>query len=105
VSGTLYWIANITSEPPDGNRPRYPLVIAEVDEAIPAIRRGTVTVIDDRRPGEGKMLALSNFSVFENRETHRLELSMSRYSASVDDPEKDPEGMYDADCYRYVIEV
>ena len=105
MTGTLYWIANITADPPDGNRPRYPLVIAEVDEAIPAIRRSTVTVIDDRRPGEGKMLALSNFSVFENRETHSLELYLSRYSASVDDPEKDPEGMYDADGYRYVIEV
>lgn len=106
VTGVLYWIANITAEPPDGNRPRYPLVIAEVDERrrVPAIRRGTVTVIDDRRPGEGKMLALSNFSVFENRETHWFELYLSRYSAAVDDPEKDPKGMYDADCYRYVIE-
>lgn len=105
VTGTLYWIANISSEPPDSGRPRYPLVIGEVDERIPAILRKTLTVIDDRLPGEGRMLALSNFSVLENRETHHLELYMSRYSPAVDDPAKDPKGMYDADCYRYVVEM
>ena len=35
--------------PPRANSPRYPLVIAEVDESIPALARSTVTPIDDRR--------------------------------------------------------
>lgn len=103
VSGTLYWLANICAELPDGNSPRYPLIIAEVEETIPAIKRNTVTVVDDRQPGEGKALSLSNFSVFENRETHHLELYMSRYAAKVDSYAEDPRAYYEADCYKYTL--
>ena len=46
----LYWLGNICATPPKGNSPRYPLVITEVDEAIPALRKATVTAIDDRAP-------------------------------------------------------
>jgi len=53
VTGKLYWIGNIIPEvPPPGDRRRYPLVIAEVDEAAPALKRHTVTVIDDRKPDQ-----------------------------------------------------
>ena len=89
VTGRLYWIGNVCAEPPRGNSPRYPLVIAEVDEILPALKRGTVSAIDDRRPGQGPEVQYSNFSLLEDRETHELELYLTDYGA-------DP-----ADCHRY----
>ena len=50
VTGRLYWIGNICTQPPEGNWPRYPLVIVEVDEKAAALKRSTVTAIDDRHP-------------------------------------------------------
>ena len=32
-NGILYWLVNITPEPPKANGPRYPLYIAQIDEA------------------------------------------------------------------------
>ena len=51
VTGKLYWLGNICPTPPSGNSPRYPLVIAEVDEAKAALKKATVTV--DRRSPAG----------------------------------------------------
>jgi hypothetical protein len=85
VNGKLYWFGNISPQPTAGNSPRYPLVVAEVEETIPALKRGTVTVIDDRKPGDRANLALSNFAVLENRETHDFEVFMTR----VGDPSGD----------------
>jgi hypothetical protein len=65
ITGKLYWIGNICATRPSGNSPRYPLVIAEVDEAIPALKRKTVTAIDDRRPGQGAGIQFSNFSLWK----------------------------------------
>jgi hypothetical protein len=67
----LYWI---------GNAPRYPLVIAEVDEATATLRKQTVTAIDDRDSEKHDFnYQLSNFSLLENRETHELELFLTTY--------------------------
>ena len=49
-NGKLYWLANITPEPPDGNSPRYPLYIAEIDEDRLAVRRDSLLLVDDRGP-------------------------------------------------------
>jgi hypothetical protein len=97
TTGTLYWIGNICPNPPSGNSPRYPLIIAEVDEALPALRKNTVTVIDDRRPNDGPNLQLSNFSLFENRETHDFELYLTRYGADPND------AWNSADAYKYTL--
>ena len=70
MSGKLYWIGNISAAPPSGNSPRYPLVIAEVDETIPALKKSTVTVIDDKQPGQTDAIQFSNFSLLEDRESH-----------------------------------
>ena len=79
-TGKLYWFGNICPEPSDGNRPRYPLYIAEVDERIPALRKDTLTVVDDRDPNtDTDAFQLSNFYVFENRETGKIELYLIRY--------------------------
>jgi len=78
-NGKLYWFGNICATPPVGNSPRYPLVIAEVDEQRAAIRRSSVTAIDDRQPHQPPELQFSNFSLLENRQTHAFELWLTQY--------------------------
>jgi len=99
-NGKLYWIGNICPEPPQGNMPRHPLVIAEVDETQPALIRETVTVVDTK--GEHEIahpyFQLSNFSAFENTQSGAVELYLTRYGES-------PEHWLKANAYRYVIDV
>ncbi len=98
TTGKLYWIGNISSAPPRGNSPRYPLVIAEVDEEIPAIRRDTVTLIDDRRKADSSELQLSNFSLLENRENQHLEIYLTRLG-------ENPADFWGADAYKYTLRL
>ena len=98
VTGKLYWIGNICGEPPKGNAPRYPLVIAEVDDASAAMKRETVTVIDDRSPAQSPAIQFSNFSLLENRETHHLELYLTTYGQ-----EANPRNWASADNYKYTV--
>ncbi len=77
-SGKLFWIGNIVPENPDGNRPRYPLQIAEVDQERRAIRKDTVSVIEDRREGDSPMVQFSNFRVYEDRRTGDFVLTLAR---------------------------
>jgi hypothetical protein len=100
VSSKLYWLGNICLTPPSGNSPRYPLVIAEVDEAQAAIRKATVTAIDDRGPGQSAHVQFSNFSLLEDRETHRLELHLTTYGQ-----EPNPADWATADNYRYLLKL
>ncbi|MDP6778834.1 MAG: sialidase family protein [Candidatus Latescibacteria bacterium] len=96
-TGKLYWVGNITPEPPEGNLPRRPLQIAEVDEAGPSLRKDTVTVVDDYNPDEdGPELQLSNFYLFEDRETGDLEMYMTRFG-------EDADHWLIANAYRYRI--
>jgi hypothetical protein len=95
-NGKLYWFGNICSDPPDGNWPRHPLIVAEVDENKVALKRSTVTAIDDQQPGQSPKLQLSNFSLLEDRETHRLEMVLTLYS-------EDPSDWRNADCYKYTL--
>jgi hypothetical protein len=98
VTGKLYWLGNLSATAPRGNAPRYPLVVAEVDESIPALKRATVTAIDDRQPGVSAALQLSNFSLLENPETRELELWLTRYG-------EDPANVFNADNYKYTCEL
>jgi hypothetical protein len=95
-NGKLYWVGNICAAPPVGNSPRYPLVIAEVDEQRAAIRRDTVTAIDDRQPGQPAELQFSNFSLLENRKTHAFELWLTQYGER-------PDSVFSADAYHYTL--
>lgn len=92
----LYWVANISATIPHGNSPRYPLIIAEVDEPTATIRRDTVTLIDTRGKDDSSKLQLSNFSVFENRETHDIEIFLTRLGA-------DPNDFWGSDAYKYTL--
>ncbi|MBI3919970.1 MAG: exo-alpha-sialidase [Armatimonadetes bacterium] len=96
-TGKLYWFGNITPTPPDGGLPRYPLYMAELDETIPAIRKHTLTVIDDYDRGhDSAKIQLSNFGVLEDRETGVIELYMTRYG------ERESHWLH-ADAYKYTI--
>jgi hypothetical protein len=98
ATGKLYWIGNICATPPNGNSPRYPLVIAEVDErgAVPALKKRTVTLIDDRKPDQPAGIQFSNFALLEDRETHALHLYMAVIG-------EDPSSVFNADNYKYII--
>jgi hypothetical protein len=70
LTGKAYWFVNITGPKAYANAPRYPLVMAEVDEQTGFLRRATQAVIDDRNPDrDAEKLQLSNFSLLEDRET------------------------------------
>jgi len=100
VDGKLYWLANITEGPTEGNAPRFPLQIAEVDEAAATIKKDTVTVIDDRDPDrDSPHLQLSNFGILEDRETGNLELYLSRYGEKGGGRDK----VFSTDAYRYAL--
>jgi hypothetical protein len=91
-SGRYFWLGNICPTNPRGNGPRHPLVIGEVDPRSFLLRRETVTVIDDRQPGESEQMMLSNFSAHEDRATGEIVLHMSRWMA--------PDWIGDAYVYR-----
>jgi hypothetical protein len=99
-NGRLYWIGNICPEPPKGNMPRHPLVIAEVNETGPGLIRESLTVIDTKPEDEevAPEFQLSNFNILENTETGAIELYLTRYGES-------PEHWLKANAYKYEIEV
>jgi hypothetical protein len=96
-NGKLYWIGNISGHDACGNWPRYPLVIAEVNDRGLLIK-DTVTTIDTRGEGDGPQLQLSNFSILHDRETGLIELYLSKLGQR--------EGRtWWADGWRYFIDV
>jgi len=95
-TGKLYWVGNINRDPPKGGVPRYPLYIAEVNEEIPALRRSTLTIIDDRAPEDTAAVQFSNFSLLENRETQALEIYLTRLGEK-------PGSAFSANAYKYVL--
>jgi len=92
-TGKVYWLGNISRTPPKGNHPRYPLVIAELDEQKLALRKETVTIIDDRGPEDAPEMQLSNFSNVEEPQTGNIMVTLNRYDGN-------PGGRH-----TYVIEV
>jgi hypothetical protein len=97
-NGKLCWIGNIVPSNPDGNRPRYPLQIGEVDEHKRALIADTVLVIEDRREGDSPAVQFSNFRVYEDRETHQFALTMARFQERSEDDLNSP-------AYQYRIPV
>lgn len=94
----LYWIGNISSTAPTNpGHPRYPLIIAEVDEATLALKKETVTEIDTRHPGEGERLQLSNFWLIEDPETNDLEIYLTRLNEV-------PDETFTASAYKYTLQ-
>ncbi|MCX6992935.1 MAG: hypothetical protein NT011_07310 [Kiritimatiellaeota bacterium] len=78
-NGRIYWIGNIAAQPTQGNSPRYPLVIGEVDENSRSLIRESVLVLDTRQPEyDSQRMQLSNFHVHEDPESGRLTVKLSR---------------------------
>jgi len=96
-SGRLFWLGNITSENPLGNRPRYPFVIGEVDRRTGMLRRESVRTIDTLQAGEDPVLSLSNFFAREDRQTREIAVHMTRLFAR---PEE-----WAGDAYLYRVAV
>jgi len=80
TDGTIYWIGNVTPQPPHGNTPRYPLVIGRVDPKSLLLERDSLTTIDTRREHDPPGLSLSNFCVDEDRLTGDLLIRMTRWN-------------------------
>lgn len=78
-TGKHYWIGNITGYRVNGNFPRFPLNIVEIDEQYGTAKKETLTVIDTRREGEPETVQLSNFNLIQNRETGCFEVMLSKY--------------------------
>ena len=97
-TGKLYWIGNISRGPAKGNLPRYPLFIAEVDETIPALKKNTLTIIDDRGPDDTEAVQFSNFTLLENRRTLDLEIYLSRLGEKAG-------SAFSANAYKYTLEI
>lgn len=77
-SGRLFWIGNIVTQNPWGNLPRSPIQIAEVDRSSGLLIKSSVTIIDERRPGECEAMMLSNFYARVDRETGDIVLHLTR---------------------------
>ena len=97
-NGKTYWLGNITPKPPKGNLPRYPFLIGEVDAMTGLLIKSSLTVIDNRQPGEHEGILLSNFMAYEDRKTREILLHMSR-------PFAKGAGDWTTDAYLYRIEV
>jgi hypothetical protein len=96
-NGKIYWVGNITNHDTYGNYPRYPLVIAEVNDRGLLVKE-TLTQIDTRSEGDSEKLQLSNFNILQDRETGLIELYLTKLGQR--------EGYtWWADCWRYFIDI
>lgn len=84
LTGKLFWIANILDINPDGNRPRYPLQIAEIDEEKIAVKKETLFTIDTKMPEDSPLVQFSNFRVYEERGSGDIILFMARLQEKGD---------------------
>jgi len=78
-NGRYYWIGNISPANCQGNSPRWPLVIGEVDPKSMSLIEKSVITIDTRSPDEPIGIQLSNFYAFEDRQSGDIVLPMQRW--------------------------
>lgn len=76
-TGRVFWIGNITPENPNGNLPRYPLVIGEVDPKTLRLKKNTIFELDTRKSDEAPV-ELSHFRAQEDRDTKQIILTVPR---------------------------
>ena len=100
-NGRLYWVGNIAPHTAYGNFPRYPLNIAEVDEKLGVLKKDTLAIVDTKREGETDEVQLSNFFIFEDRETGNLEITLCK----VGQFNTDKKLKYDCESWKYDIEL
>lgn len=77
-NGKLYFVGVINESNPNGNLPRYPLCIAQIDDKRCCVIKDTVTVIDTIREHHKKMkegrfpVDYSNHGVYEDKKTGEI---------------------------------
>ena len=103
-SGRLFWLGNIIPANPDGNRPRYPFVIGEVDRHSGLLDRQSVRVVDDRGPQESALIAFASGSSREDRETGEIVLNLTRWGENTKGNDWS-EYSWTANAYLYRIPV
>lgn len=78
-NGLLYWIGNITDENPNGNSPRYPLKMGELDEETLTIIKSSVITIDDFNPNmDSPDVQLSGFATYVDKESSTILIYLQR---------------------------
>jgi len=98
----LYWIGNIIEDPSaiDGNNPRFPLIICQVNEEHCYLIKDTLTVIDTVRDGQTSV-ELSNFTLLEDPDTKDLELRLTKTNFNGKCQE---EGYWASEAWEYYLE-
>jgi len=76
-NGRLYIITNILDKPTYACDPRTKLQIAEIDRQTFRIIRSSVTIIEQRQPGQNDLVRFSNWRRYEDRKTGHVMLYMS----------------------------
>jgi len=106
-NGKLYWIGNIMDDPSriDGNEPRWPLVICEVDERWGCLKKSSLTVIDTLREDE-EHTELSNPSLLVNHETGNLEIRLTKINLikTKDGRTREDIGKWYSEAWEYTVE-
>jgi hypothetical protein len=100
-NGRLFWMGNLAlrGERPNGNWPRSPLVIVEVQEEPFALKRDTIFAVDERNFNDSPRVQMSNFRFYQDRETGDVVIFLTRYGQF-----SEKEWML-ADYYRYRVQM
>lgn len=80
-TGKVYWLGNLCreGERADGNLPRNPISICEVQESPFALKKDTLVDIDGNAPHESVEVEQSNFKGYQDRETGDIVFYLTRY--------------------------
>ncbi len=79
-TGRVFWVGNLLPANPEGNLPRHPLVIGEVDRQSLRLIRSNVVTLDREEPGDKSQgrLDLSHFHLREDRESQEIIVTYAR---------------------------
>jgi hypothetical protein len=77
-NGRFYWIGNISDKNCQGNNPRYPLYIGEVNPKTLTLMKSSLLMLDTIGPDDTEGLNLSHVLAYEDRVTHDIVLPMNR---------------------------
>ena len=74
----MYWVGNITDPAiTSGNFPRFPLLIARIDETDGTLIKDSITVIDTKRTDEPVGVQLSNFYGYVDKD--ELDITLTKF--------------------------
>jgi hypothetical protein len=79
-TGRYFWAGNLSSSNCEGNSPRWPLVIGEVDRGSLKVLHSSVLTVDTVRPEDKDRgrLDLSHLTFLEDRENKQIILNYPR---------------------------